>query len=622
MPSSINTTDEKRCHWMVFFQSALVLDVQNLYTKDINTETELKVWYTKEYAFSMGSRPHSKTSTGLEGGEGERGAGRQLRPRFACPQCHARVASSLELDSHVCSAAGVTSFPQTPRTRQTRTSPTPPSGSRRGRPRGDEVVRTRAMQRASQQEPEEESQELAVAGPSTSSGVRTPAQRAHRCTLCEKSFSSPGKLYQHMYSHTGERPFACSECSKAFSSKFKLMRHLLIHSADRKHQCPFCERSFHRKDHLKNHSKVHNPDKKVYRCEKETCRKEYNSYLSYRKHVAVHAAEDGGLDCKICGKNFTNREEILYHLKVHAGSRTVKNPSEKKFQCEHCERRFFTRKDVKRHLVVHTGRRDFLCQFCPQRFGRKDHLVRHIKKSHGGRGRTRRDVPTVTGTSSPQPSTSGMSHSSQQGPVAGPSGLQRRGSRRSNIPRSPPSVQAPAPQQQMLPPPPPLVPAPAPTPVPPQAQPPAEPTEQPHMYPTQPPPPYSYKMYPETSQDDLGIKIEEDDESSVGPSGVDFNQLFMEESSNQGMLDMSLIEEFSEEDGNQLMQLMEQSSSAQVMQQHPIAGPSHSTSMPSSHAPAGIDTQQLQASHTYPTPLPGFQQVFQQPPPPPPPPSQ
>ena len=33
-------------------------------------------------------------------------------------------------------------------------------------------------------------------------------------------------------------------------------------------------------------------------------------------------------------------------------------------------------------MVVHTGKRDFLCQFCPQRFGRKDHLVRHIKKSH------------------------------------------------------------------------------------------------------------------------------------------------------------------------------------------------------------------------------------------------
>lgn len=45
--------------------------------------------------------------------------------------------------------------------------------------------------------------------------------------------------------------------------------------------------------------------------------------------------------------------------------------------------RFFTQKDVKRHLVVHTGVRNFACPYCTQRFGRKDHLVRHAKKSHG-----------------------------------------------------------------------------------------------------------------------------------------------------------------------------------------------------------------------------------------------
>lgn len=38
--------------------------------------------------------------------------------------------------------------------------------------------------------------------------------------------------------------------------------------------------------------------------------------------------------------------------------------------------------------------RDFLCQFCPQRFGRKDHLVRHIKKSHHAQYRP----PEETGT--------------------------------------------------------------------------------------------------------------------------------------------------------------------------------------------------------------------------------
>lgn len=62
--------------------------------------------------------------------------------------------------------------------------------------------------------------------------------------------------------------------------------------------------------------------------------------------------------------------------------RTKRSPNERRFKCDQCERMFFTRKDVKRHLVVHTGVRNYACQFCQQRFGRKDHLVRHAKKSH------------------------------------------------------------------------------------------------------------------------------------------------------------------------------------------------------------------------------------------------
>jgi hypothetical protein len=88
------------------------------------------------------------------------------------------------------------------------------------------------------------------------SGVKRKGN--HVCPICSKVFGSPGKLSQHMYSHTGERPFACSECNKAFSSKFKLVRHALIHSSDseRRYRCNACDRSFHRKDHLQNHAKV------------------------------------------------------------------------------------------------------------------------------------------------------------------------------------------------------------------------------------------------------------------------------------------------------------------------------------------------------------------------------
>lgn len=223
--------------------------------------------------------------------------------------------------------------------------------------------------------------------PSEEVSVSEVGRGRHSCPQCPKSFGSPGKLSQHLYTHTGERPFVCQHCSKAFSSRFKLVRHALIHSDQRQYRCLSCDRTFHRKDHLKNHSKVHSLIKRRYKCDREGCGKEYSSPISYRKHVAVHAAEDGNLECTICGKICATKEEIVLHLKIHAGSRTVKTQADRKYRCDHCDRSFFTGKDVRRHLVVHTGKRDFLCQFCPQRFGRKDHLVRHIKKSHSHLGK-------------------------------------------------------------------------------------------------------------------------------------------------------------------------------------------------------------------------------------------
>ncbi|KFM80436.1 Zinc finger protein PLAGL1, partial [Stegodyphus mimosarum] len=197
--------------------------------------------------------------------------------------------------------------------------------------------------------------------------------------------SRRGQLQKH--EEEDEKPevpkaFSCVQpgCPRTFSSRFKLVRHILIHSGERRFQCTSCGRRFHRKDHLKNHLQVHNPNKILHSC--ELCQKTYCSLLSYRKHLALHAAEAGDLVCKLCGKMLEDRDGIMHHLKVHTGSRTLRGPSERKFPCDRCDRSFFTKKDVKRHLVVHTGKRDFVCQFCPQRFGRKDHLVRHTKKSH------------------------------------------------------------------------------------------------------------------------------------------------------------------------------------------------------------------------------------------------
>ncbi|XP_054878754.1 zinc finger protein PLAG1 [Poeciliopsis prolifica] len=201
------------------------------------------------------------------------------------------------------------------------------------------------------------------------------------CQECQKAFNSLEKLRVHSYSHTGERPYRCShpDCTKAFVSKYKLLRHMATHSPEKSHKCSYCEKMFHRKDHLKNHLHTHDPHKEAFTCQE--CGKSYNTKLGFKRHLALHAANSGDLTCQVCLQQFPSTVVLLEHLKTHAGKPSG-GTKEKKHCCEHCERQFYTRKDVRRHMVVHTGRKDFLCQFCAQRFGRKDHLTRHMKKSH------------------------------------------------------------------------------------------------------------------------------------------------------------------------------------------------------------------------------------------------
>jgi len=228
-------------------------------------------------------------------------------------------------------------------------------------------------------------------------GVLKPSG-SHACEECFKTFSSPGKLKQHEYTHTGETPFECKipGCDKKFTSKFKLKRHILIHSQTKTFRCDTCQRAFRRKDHLKNHEKVHDPGKTVYTCSYSGCGRTYNSVSSFRKHQAMHSAEDGQLDCKICKVILNSQDELMNHLKVHAGSRTIKGSVDKKFVCNQCDKKFFTRKDLKRHSVVHTGNREFSCPHCTQRFGRKDHMTRHAKKTHASFYENNKPLPERT----------------------------------------------------------------------------------------------------------------------------------------------------------------------------------------------------------------------------------
>ena len=62
----------------------------------------------------------------------------------------------------------------------------------------------------------------------------------------------------------------------------------------------------------------------------------------------------------------------------------VTKSSNRIFRCLYmpCRKTFPTEKDLKRHWVVHTGLREFKCSDCNAHFGRKDHMLRHKRKTH------------------------------------------------------------------------------------------------------------------------------------------------------------------------------------------------------------------------------------------------
>lgn len=55
-------------------------------------------------------------------------------------------------------------------------------------------------------------------------------EKPHKCSLCAKSFPTPGDLKSHMYVHSGSWPFKCHICSRGFSKHTNLKNHLFLHT--------------------------------------------------------------------------------------------------------------------------------------------------------------------------------------------------------------------------------------------------------------------------------------------------------------------------------------------------------------------------------------------------------
>lgn len=184
--------------------------------------------------------------------------------------------------------------------------------------------------------------------------LKKPEKKPYLCPEpdCDRAFSRPSVLQEHLKRHVGDKTFRCSdsECGKAFYKKAALIMHERVHTGERPFCCvePGCGKSFSRPCHLKDHKVIHSGKK------------------------PFHCAKPG------CGRAFTQKIQLSYHMRTHTG--------EKPYRCPEvgCNKAYTQNKHLRYHMRSHTGIQPFPCPEpgCEQSFDRLSLLAKHCSKSH------------------------------------------------------------------------------------------------------------------------------------------------------------------------------------------------------------------------------------------------
>nr|XP_061833629.1 zinc finger protein Eos-like isoform X4 [Nerophis lumbriciformis] len=102
------------------------------------------------------------------------------------------------------------------------------------------------------------------------------------------------------------------------------------------------------------------------------------AYRELANHESIRLP-NGKLKCDICGMICIGPNVLMVHKRSHTGKNQLVSPGERPFQCNQCGASFTQKGNLLRHIKLHSGEKPFKCPFCSYACRRRDALTGHLR---------------------------------------------------------------------------------------------------------------------------------------------------------------------------------------------------------------------------------------------------